>query len=787
MRALDRKLLRDLARMKGQVLAIALVVAGGVSLFVLMLGTLQSLEVTRDAYYDRYRFANVFAQVKRAPDALKHRIAAIPGIQTVETRIVVDVTLDIAGMVEPAIGRLISLPEHEAPALNALAMRQGRSIAPGRPFEAVVSEAFAEAHALRPGDQVTAIINQRLRRFDIVGIALSPEYVYSMGPGAAFPDDRTFGVLWVPRPTLAAAFDLEDAFNSISLSLLHGASEPAVIAALDRLLDSYGTLGAHGRDDQLSAWFLDNELQQLWAMVQIAPPIFLVVAAFLLNIAITRLIEIERTQIGLLKAFGFSDLAVGWHYAKMVLAIAGLGVLIGFGLGAWLGRGMTELYTQFFRFPFLYYQPSPTVFALAALISAVAALAGTWMAVHRAVRLPPAEAMRPPAPPRYRRGWLQRSGALDWVSQMTRIILRHITRWPLRSGLTTLGIAAGVAILIGSMFSIGAIDHIISVQFFQAQRHDARIAFVEARSEGALSEIARLPGVIAAEPFRAVPVRLRAGNRHERTAITGLDREPDLFRLLDADLNPLTVPPDGLMIARPIAERLAVGRGDLVTAEVLEGRRPVLELRVSAVVEEYIGGSVVMDRAALGRALHESPLLSGAFVRIDPAQAEAFYSRLKETPAVAAVSAKATMLDSFRTHVAENILQIILINALFAGMIAFGVVYNSARIMLSERGRELASLRVLGFTRFEVAYILLGELAILTVMALPLGCLMGYGLAAFMASAFESELYRIPLVIERSTYGIAVVVVLTAAILSALTVARQLARLDLISVLKTGD
>jgi putative ABC transport system permease protein len=787
MRALDRKLVRDLARMKGQVLAIALVVAGGVALFVLMLGTLQSLEVTRDAYYDRYRFADVFAQAKRAPAALIARIAEIPGVQAVETRIVVDVTLDIAGMMEPAVGRLISLPEHDAPALNALALRQGRGIEPGRPFEAVASEAFAEAHGLRPGDGVSAIINQRLRRFEIVGIALSPEYVYSMGPGAPFPDDRTFGVLWVPQPTLAAAFDLEDAFNSVTLRLLRGASEPSVIAELDRLLDPYGTLGAQGRDDQLSNWFLNSELEQLWALVRIAPPIFLLVAAFLLNIAIARLIDTERTQIGLLKAFGFSNLAVGWHYAKFVLAVVALGVLIGFALGAWLGRGMTELYTQFFRFPFLFYRPSPSVFALAALISAAAALAGTWTAVARAVRLAPAEAMRPAAPPRYRRGWLERSGVTAWISQLTRIILRHITRWPVRAALTSLGIASAVAIMIGSMFSIGAIEHVIRVQFFQAQRHDVRIALVEPRPEGALSEIARLPGVMAAEPFRTVPVNLRAGTRLERTAITGLDREPELYRLLDTRLEPVSVPPEGLMIASSIAGRLGVGRGELVRVEVLEGRRAVRDVRIAAVVEEYIGGSVVMDRSALARLLHEGAMISGAHVRLDPDAAAAFYAQVKETPAAAAVSAKATMLDSFRSHVAENMMQIILINALFAGMIAFGVVYNSARIMLSERSRELASLRVLGFTRFEVGYILLGELAILTIAALPLGCLMGYGLAAVMASAFESELYRIPLVIERSTYSLAALVVLSAALVSALIVARRLNRLDLVGVLKTGD
>ncbi len=779
--------MRDLWHLKGQVVAIAFVVAGGVALFVLMLGTLQSLELTRDAYYDRYRFAQVFAQVKRAPETLAAEIAAIPGVQTVETRIVADVTLDIEGMAEPATGRLISLPEHDPPALNATALRAGRMLAPGRPDEALVSEAFAQAHDLAPGDTLDAIINQRLQRFVVVGVALSPEYVYSFGPGAFFPDDRTFGVLWVPRPTLAAAFDLEGAFNDVSLTLLRGASASAVIAELDRLLARYGGLGAYGRADQTSNWFLDNELEQLWTLALIAPPIFLGVAIFLLNVAVARLIETEREQIGLLKAFGFSDLAVGWHYAKFVLAMVLLGVLCGFALGAWLGRGMTELYAQFFRFPFLHYRPSPAVFATGALLAMAAGLAGTWTAVRRAVRLPPAEAMRPAPPARYRRGLLDRAGVVRWITQPSRMILRHIVRGPLRAALTTIGIAAGVAILIGSMFTLGGIDRIIEVQFFMAQRQHATVSFVEPRPESALFEARRLPGVIAAEPFRAVAVKLRHGTREERTAITGLDRETTIFRLLDADLQPIPVPPEGLMLSKSVADRLGVGRGDLLIAEVLEGRRPVLEVRIAAVVEEYMGGSVVMQRHALNRLMREGPVISGAYLLVNRGREDELYAQLKETPAVAGVALQTRMLESFREHVAENLIQMIMINALFAGMIAFGVVYNSARIALSERGRELASLRVLGFTRFEVAYILLGELALLTLAALPVGCLLGYGLAAFMASAFETELYRIPLVVERSTYGTAMLVVTLAAIISGLVVRRRLDRLDLVAVLKTRE
>lgn len=787
MRALHRKLLRDLWHLRGQVLAIALVIAGGVALFVLMFGTLQSLEATRDAYYERYRFAEVFAQAKRVPQSLAARIAEIPGVQTVETRVVADVTLDLPGMVEPAVGRLLSQPVQEEPRLNRLALRLGRGLLPGDPYEAVVSEAFAEAHGLLPGDRLEVILNQRKRAFRIVGIALSPEYLYSLGPGALFPDDLTFGVLWVPRETLEAAFDLDGAFNEVSLTLLRGASEGEVIDALDRLLAPYGGLGAQPRADQTSNWFLENELEQLWAMATTAPPIFLAVAAFLLNVAVARMIELEREQIGLLKAFGYSDLAVGAHYARLVLAIVAIGVLLGCGLGLWLGRGMTELYAGYFRFPFLYYRPAPSTFVLAAAIAAAAGLLGAWGAVRRAVRLPPAEAMRPAAPPSYRRGWLDRAGGLAWVTQTMRIILRHLGRFPGRAALTVAGVATAVAIVIASTFSIGAVDHMIEVQFFQAQRQHATLTFVEPRSEGALAEVLRLPGVVAAEPFRSVPVRLRAGPREERVALQGLDPQPAIFRLLDAELQPVAVPPEGLMLSATVAQRLGVGRGQIVRAEVLEGRRPVLELPVTAVIEEYIGGSVAMDRRTLSRLLLEDPAISGAYLLLDHRRTEDFYAAVKHTPLVMSVALQGRMLESFRRQMEESFLTVVFVVSLFSAMIAFGVIYNAARIMLSERGRELASLRVLGFTRFEVGYILLGELAILTALALPLGCLAGYGLAALMAIGFATELYRIPLIVPPYIYGLAVAVVVAAALLSAAIVGRRLLRLDLVAVLKTRE
>tara|TARA_B100000315_G_scaffold96476_1_gene88616 strand:- start:1090 stop:3453 length:2364 start_codon:yes stop_codon:yes gene_type:complete len=785
--ALNRKLWRDLWRIKGQGLAISLVIGCGVAAFVMALGMLYSLQETRAAYYERYRFAEVFAPVKRAPQSLLPRLSAISGVKRVETRIVRHVVLDIAGMVEPATGRLVSLPERGQPVLNDVYIRAGRGLTPGRPDEVLIGEAMALAHGFGPGDRIKALLNGRKRELVIVGVALSPEHVYSIAPGGFVPDDRHFGVLWMSRPAMAAAFDLDGAFSEATLTLLRGASEPAVIAEVDRLLEPYGGSGAFGRKDQVSDAYLEGEMKQLATMAKLLPPIFLGVAAFLLNIVASRLVATEREQIGLMKAFGYANWEVGWHYLKLMLLVALIGIAAGFAAGDWLGRGLAEIYTDFFRFPFLHYRTGPAVFAGAALISLAATVLGTLGAVRRAVALPPAEAMQPAPPPTYRRSTLEHLGVAHFADQPTRMIIRHLTRWPVRSGLTSLGIAMAAAVMVSTLFFLDSIEQMIHVNFFLAQRQDLSVTFVEPRHRRALHEISRLSGVQRSEPFHVIPTRLRNGSLHRRQAIVGIERDSDLHRLIDRSLSPVAIPERGIVLARKLAELLDVGLGDRLAVEVLEGQRPRRQVRVSAIIEEYIGLSAYMDLRALNSLMQEGAAVSGAFLMIDREREGPLYRALKATPVVAAVSSQTSALESFRKTMAENLVIMVWFYVMFAGLIAFGVVYNSARISLSERGRELACLRVMGFTRFEVSYILLGELAVLTLLALPMGSAIGYGLAALMVKSFDTELYRLPLVIWPATYGYAMLVVVIAALVSGLLVRRRIDSLDLVSVLKTRE
>jgi len=779
MTALDRKLVRDLMQMKGQSIAIALVIASGVATFVMSVSTLHSLKQTRQQYYEQTRFAHAWASMKRAPKSLAQRIEAIPGLATVQPRIVVDVNLDIEGLIEPAVGRIISLPRRHGPALNNLYLRRGRFPEPRADGEVLVSQHIADAHGFNPGDAVTAVINEKRERLRIVGIALSPEYIINLREGDLLPDDERFGVFWMHEDQLAAAFDLDGAFNSVTVSYMRGADEREILKRLDDLTEPYGGIGAYGRTDQLSYRYLSDEIQQLTSMAFVTPVIFLGVAAFLLHVVMSRLISTQREQIAALKAFGYAKRDIAGHYLKLVLLIVIVGAVLGVAVGAWMGSGLTQLYTTFYKFPIFDYDLPMAVIAPVLLIACAA--------VRRAAALPPAEAMRPEPPASYHPSFIERLGAGRFLAQTGRMIVRHLSRQPVKSILSAMGIAMATSILVAGSFGEDALDYLMHFDFDLAQRQDVMVNFTEPKTADAAHAVTQLPGVIAAEPYRALATRLRHGHHARRVGVMGLGERRDLFRLIDDTETPVDLPPEGLVLSAKLAEILDVDVGESVIVEVLEGERPERRVPVAGVIRDFSGLNAYMHLDAVHDLMNEGGALSGAFLTVDPRRADALYRDLKITPGVASVNVKAAALRSFQETFAENILRLRLFNIFFASVIAFGVVYNTARISLAERSRELATMRVIGFTRAEISAVLLGELAVLTAVAIPLGLVLGYVWAAVTAIGLNTEVYRIPLVIDASTFAFAATVIMIAALISGLVVRRRLDRLDLISVLKSRE
>lgn len=787
MAMLDRKLLRDVLRLWAQVLAIAFVIAGGVATLILAVGTHRSLAETRSAYYERYRFADIFAIVSRAPKALVSEVTAIPGVVAAEARIAKLALLDIPDYAEPATAQVISLPDVGEQQLNRLYMRLGRTPEPGREDEVVVNETFAKAHGFALGSRFSAILNGRKRELVIVGTALSPEFIYTVGPGDLMPDDRRFAIVWMSEKALAAAYNLDGAFSSITLKLLPNASQREAIVRLDSLLDRYGGRAAYGRKDQTSHAWIDHELDMLNNMSRTLTPIFLLVSAFLMNLTLSRLVALEREQIGLMKAVGYSNSVIVLHYLKFIAVVVALGVTLGSAAGTWLGTYVTRLFGDYFHFPFLVFVKSTDLYVIAAVLSLTAAVLGALRALRDVVTLAPAVAMQPPAPARYRKLLPAPVRLERFVSQPFVMMVRNLTRHPLRAAFAAFGMAAATAILVVSMFVYDTMERLIDVTFFMADRQDATVSFVEKRNREVVMQMTRLPGVLAAEPYREVPVRVRRGNIERRIVISGRPRGADLNRIIDINLKPVVLPETGLAISSMLAQILNVEVGDEVEIDLLEGVRRTVSMPVAALVEDYFGIKGMMDADVLARLMREGPAVTSVNLSVDQSRLEAFYAAIKALPSVSGLGLQRLSLMNFRTGTALLITTMASIYTALAAVIAFGIVYNSARIALSERARELASLRVLGFTRGEVLWILLLELALLTVISQPPGWAMGYGLAWIMKTQLAGELMRVRLVVTSSTYVLASVIVIVAAVGSALVVRERVNRLDLVSVLKTRD
>jgi putative ABC transport system permease protein len=787
MKALNRKLWRDLWRMKGQVFAITLVVVSGVATFIMFISTMDSISLTRNRFYRDYHFADVFVNLKRAPESLKEKIQNVPGVHQVETRVSAYVKLDIKGFPEPVTARIISVPDDGKPLLNRLYIRKGRLADPAKDNEVVINEKFAQAHGFDPGDRFAAIIHGKWKELTITGIALSPEFVLIMRPEAMSPDFKHYGILWMGRKALGKSYEMDGAFNDVVLTLYPEANVSDVLSGIDHIVERYGGFGAYARKDQISHRLLNEEFRQLQKSSEIFPTIFICVAAFLLNVVMSRTINTQREQIAALKAFGYTNLDVGIHYAKLVVLIISAGLAGGIAAGVWFGKMLGGIYMEVYRFPHLLYTLHPGVIVAAVLISIVSALVGTLHSLWRAAKQPPAEAMRPEPPAQYRVTLIEKTGIGRWLSQPSRIIARNVERKPVRTFLSIIGIAVACATMISSGFFKDAVAFMVNVQFVRSQKEDMKVAFTEPTSRRALYELKELPGVHHAETFRTVPARFRFGNRSYKTAINGMEPDSRLHLLLDTDLNAISLPPSGIVLNDYLGKFLGVRAGDLLTVEVLEGSKPVRQVPVVALVKLYLGVMGYMDVTALNRLMGEGDAISGAYLLTDPLYSGKLYRNFIDMPRVSGTVLRRNEIRNFHDVQAKGMLFFTFIATLMACSIAFGVVYNSARIALSERSRELSSLRVLGYTRGEISYILLGELGLITLIAIPLGFLIGYWLCAYIAQALASDLFRVPLVIETKTYALAASVVLASAAVSGLIVRHKLDHLDLVEVLKTRE
>ncbi len=784
---LNRKLLRDIGGMKGQMLVVSLVMACGVAMMIVSQSVILSLESTRDAYYQHYRMPDVFGLVRSAPLSLRNRMSQIPGVAGVELRVVKTALLDMEGVQEPVRARLVSLPDGGTHHLNQIFLRRGRLPHVGSQREAVVSEAFAQAHGLQIGDHITAILNGHRDHLDICGIGLSPEFVFEAPPGQTLPDNRHYGVFWLRYESLATAFDLDGAFNDFCMDLSPGTPPKGVIEEVDRMLVTYGAPGAYSLSDHASSKRLGDELRIVRALSMAYPAVFLCVAAFMVNSVTSRLVRLQREQIAQLKALGYTSWQVGRHYLNYGLVIVAAGSVLGFLAGWRLGHTMLRVYTLMFHFPELRFQLDQRALVLALLVSVVSAVLGVAGAVWLAVKLSPAEAMRPEPPTDFKPSLLERLGVTRGTGLVFRMALRNIERRPLQAGFTVAGLALATGLLVLPGALADSVDQLLTYQWNDQFRQSVIIHMRDPVSRNTRHELEHLPGAILVEPVRGFLAAASHAHHERRLYILGFAKNHQLIHPRDTQGRPIALPSEGLVISQKLAEVLGVKIGDRLQVQILEGRCERLEVTVSGLMADFHGMAAYMDIDAVRHLLRESETMTGAFLSVDDSQWDKFMHAVKNQPKIEFASVKKNDLEAFRASTGQSIGTLRQLFLWLAVIVAFGVVYNSARIALSERGRDLATLRVVGLTKREVAGVLLGELTLLVLVALPLGLAFGSVLASYVIAAVSNETVRLPHYISTITYANSVLVVLAATAASFTVIGFMLNKLDLVSVLKARD
>ncbi len=785
MQALDIKLMRDFGRLWLQGLAIAMVLACGVAILLTAFGMFTALTDTRSAYYERNRFADAFADATRAPRTLLPDLRAIPGVVAAEARVAGFAILDIEDRVELATARILSWPADDDPALNVPILQSGTP--PAGTDDVMVNAAFAEANGFGIGDRFRATLNGQQRDLVITGTALSPEFIYTIGPGALMPDNAGYGILWMTEASVAASFDMVGAFNTLALRLSADAVAEDVFDQVDHLLAPYGGLGAYGRDRQPSDAFVTAEIDQLRSMAVVIPPIFFAVSAFLVGMVMSRIVALDRSEIGLLKALGYSDFEVCLHYLLLAALIAVVGIGIGWGLGTLLARAMAWQYAQFFDFPYLLFRVPAWVYAMSGLAALLTTMIGAVRAALAAARLAPAIAMQPPAPPQFRHTLFDTGMSLLRLRQTTIMVIRSVIRWPVRSTLTALGLGAATASVISSGFMATSLDRIIDLAFFQTYRQHAMILFTRDLPLSALEDVARLPGVLQVEAQQFHAVTLRNGPHEKQVSLEARPPDATLSRVIDANGAVATAPPGGIMLSERLADQLELQIGDSVSVEFLTGRRETHDLTVTSLIEQYLGLGAYADMAFLDATFRRSPQVSVANVLIDPTRLPDLHAALKETPSLSGLILMTDNRVSFQETINQNIVVINGVYAAIAILITIGVAYNGARIQLSERARELASLRILGFSRAEVSGVLIGETMLLALLAQPVGWVLGAWISRAMSNSFTSDLYAIPFTADPATYATASLVVLITSLVAVLLVRRRIDTMDLVAVMKTRE
>lgn len=785
MKVLAKKLWRDLNDLKGQVFTLAILVVCGVAVLVSSWSSYQSLELSQKDYYQRFNFADIFIDFQRAPKEVLEQVQKIPGVEQAEGRIIDDALLEIPGQLEPGLGRFISWNKNQQ--LNQIYLIEGRWPEHGAEVEVLVHQSFAKAHNYHVGDRLSASFKGKKTTVQISGIGLSPEYIYALSPVSIFPDDQHFGIFWVLSEELEQLAQMQGSINNIVTSISADSSIGAIKMSLDLLLDQYGTLGAYDRSKQMSNLFIQDEIREQKSMAAVIPTIFVLVGAFILNIVMSRLISLHRSQICILKAMGYSSFQLSLYYLKLITFILVLGIVPGLLLAEGIGRYYTFLYGRYFHFPHMEFKITMESF----LMGFGSGLLPGWIASLRSLlqvyKMAPAEGMRPPSPPNYRMNLAEKRGLIKLNNIFNRMIYRDLFFRPWRLTAAVIGISGAVAIIVTGNFWVDIVNFMIKRQFYEMNREDLEVQLLYPRSYDILNEVRMLPGVIYVEGARSVPVRMRFKSEAHETRILSFNKQSQLRTIIGESGKSIPLPENGVLLSSIFKNKYELQLGQSLEFEILRGQKHVFTLPISGFVDDLMGSSAYIGVDLMNKLIKEESSFDVLFMKVDSSKIDSLYAKLKSSLHVGSVTVKTLLLNSFKKTVAEMISVFTSILMVFSVAISGAIIFNISRITFSEKNWELASLRILGFGIGTVFNLLFVYIGVQVLMALLPGVFLGYFLSFASIHFLHTDTLVFPLVIEPKTYGVSIVAVILTYLISGLFVYGKVKKINMSEALKARD
>lgn len=779
MRKLNMRLIRVILHTKGQFVSVAVIVATALCIYVLFSMLNINIETAVATYYQDYAMEDILVKVLRMPESAVEQLQSIEGVKQVQGRVVMEVPLDTGEAEKRIKVRFISVPP-EGNAINKLYAVEEDALKLDETHIAILQQ-FADARKIKVGDVVQPIINGTIHDLTVASVVASPEFIYLMeNDQALITDPADFGIFYVEEEFAQSYLGYSKSYNEVVLTLDGTVGIADVKKKLESKLSKYGIQWIVERKDQVSNNLLQQKMEGIKLMSGMLPVMFLVVAAIVIVLMLSRTVANDRIAIGVLKAMGYTNTTILMHYVQYALMIGLCGSIVGITGGQLLSGPMSRLFIFFFNVPIVTIQFLPgymfTALILASLFCIGSGLIGARFALH----VEPAESMRPEAP-RIGTHMLLEKWRFFWQHTSTgwRMVFRNVSRSKRRFFFLALGLSMAYAINTVPLYETLALPAMFELQYGEYQHMDYIVGFKKPMSEKVLKEFAEVAEIKRIEPRIEYPYELVNAWHNKRVLIIGVPKNTELHSFQDMEGHSVELSENGIFLTTELAKLLHVEAGDTLTIRNFMPGRDDVELKVSGIIRQYLGINAYMDIGTMQRLLTEKDMVTGAGVISD----DDVKGKLETVDMVSFVQSMEDLENQFLEYT-DMMKLAIQFYMLFGGILGFAIIYNSSIISISERRLEFAALRIMGYSKNEIFSIISRENLLVTILAVILGIPLGLFFINGIIESFSSELVTFPRIIEVSIFIKATLGILFFVVIAQMATHHKIGKLQFIEALK---